>query len=80
MYERLHLTMGNILRVITRTNPLTDEEEAEQIINNALSTCIHVTRCAVNQTMQRSPSALVFLRDMLFDIPVTADLEAVRNK
>ena len=25
----LHLTMGNILRVITQTNPLTDEEEAE---------------------------------------------------
>ena len=73
--------MGNILRVITRTNPPADEEEAEQIIDNALlATCIHVTRSSINQTMQTSPGALVFQRDMLFDIPVIADLDAVRNK
>ena len=72
--------MGNILRVITRTNPPVDEEEADQIIDNALATCVHVTRCSVNQTMQTSPGALVFQRDMLFDIPVTSGLVAVRNK
>ena len=72
--------MGNILRVITRTNPPTDEEQAKQIIDNALATCIHVTRSSINQTMQTSPGALVFQRDMLFDIPVITDLEAVRNK
>ena len=73
--------MGNILRVITRTNPPADEEEAEQIIDNALlATCIHVTRSSINQTMQTSPGALVFQRDMLFDIPVIADIQAVRNK
>ena len=40
----------------------------------------YATRCAVNQTMQTSPGALVFQRDMLFDIPVVTDLDAVRNK
>ena len=72
--------MGNILRVITQTNSPADEEQAEQIIDNALATCIHMTRSSINQTMQTSPGALVFQRDMLFDIPVIADLEAVRNK
>ena len=51
-----------------------------RIIDNAVATCVHVTRCSVNQTMQTSPGALVFQRNMLFDIPVIADLEAVRNK
>ena len=78
--ERLHLTMGNILRVITQTNPPTDEEEADQVIDNALATCIHVTRAAINQTMQTSPGAFVFQRDMLFDIPVQSDMQAIRNK
>ena len=72
--------MGNILRVITQTNPPTDEEEADQIIDNALATCIHVTRASINQTMQTSPGAFVFQRDMLFDIPVRSDLQAIRNK
>ena len=78
--ERLHLTMGNILRVINRTNPPMDEEEAEQIIDNTLATCVHITRCAFNQTMHTSPGALIFQRNMLFDIPIIADLEAVWNK
>ena len=55
--KRLYLTMGNIL---TRTNPPNDEKQAEQIIDNALATCIHVTQSAINQTMQTSPRALVF--------------------
>ena len=33
-----------------------------------------------NQTMQTSPGALVFQRNILFNIPVISDLEAVRNK
>ena len=37
-------------------------------------------RYAVNQTMQTSPGVLVFQRDMLFDIHVIADLNAVRDK
>ena len=73
--------MGNILRVITRTNPPNNEEQAEQIMDNALATCVHVTRSAINQTMQSSPGALlVFQRDMLFDIHVLSDLQAVRDK
>ena len=39
IYERLHLAMGNILRVITQTNPPTNEEEADQVIDLSL---IHI--------------------------------------
>ena len=72
--------MGNIIQVITRTNPPNDEEQAKQIIDNALAMCIHVTQSSINQTMQTSPGALVFQRNMIFDIPVISYLEAVRNK
>ena len=42
--------------------------------------CIHATRITVNHTMQHTPSEIVFQRDMLLDIPVIADLVAIRER
>ena len=42
--------------------------------------CIHVARCAINQTIQTSLGALVFQRDVLFDIPIISDLDSIQNK
>ena len=78
--ERLHRTMGDVLRVILRTDTPDNELEAEQIVDNALATCMHVTRCSINHQMRTSPGALVFNRDMFLDIPLLANLEAIRNR
>ena len=51
--ERMHQTVGDILRAI-KSN-IADEDEAEQAVDNALYTCMHALRCAVNNTMQTSP-------------------------
>jgi hypothetical protein len=40
--------MGDILRVIMRTNQPDNELEAEQIVDNALATCMYATRCSVD--------------------------------
>ena len=58
--KRLHQTMGDILRVILRIKPPTGENDANQIVDNALATYVHSSRCAVNHTIQTSPGALVF--------------------
>eukprot|EP00536_Pseudo-nitzschia_multiseries_P015222 jgi/Psemu1/41682/gm1.41682_g len=50
--ERLHQTMGDILR--------NNKQEAEQIMDNALASCMHATICVVNHTLQTSPGALTF--------------------
>ena len=74
----MHKTVADILRTITKE--ITEYEEAEQIIDNTLASCIHALRCVVNHTMKTSPRALVFQRDMLMDVPLVADLEAIRGR
>jgi transposase InsO family protein len=75
--ERFHTTMADVLRVILRTGTPDNELEAEQIVDNALATCMHVTRCSINHQMRTSPGALVFNRDMFLDVPLLANLEAI---
>ena len=70
--ERMHSTMGSILRA--ETAKIQYEDEAAQAIINALQTCMHDMRCAVNRTLQTSPGPLVFNRDMMMDVPLIADL------
>ena len=41
---------------------------------------MHALRCAVNHTMYTSPGALVFRRYMLMDVPLIADLYAIRGR
>ena len=48
-------------------------------MDNVLATVMHATRCAVNNTMKKSPGALTFRQDMFVDVPIIADLIAVRN-
>ena len=72
----MHHTVGDILRSIK--SKISDKDEAEQAVDNELYTCMHAFRYAVNQSMQTSPGALVFRRDTLRDIPLIADLDAIR--
>ena len=76
----MHQTIGNTLRTVVFTNPPTNAEEANQLIDNALATAMHATRCSVNATLQNSPGAIVFNRDMFIDVPLIADLETIRNR
>ena len=50
------------------------------LIQGFLKSNVHALRCVVNQTMKTSPGALVFQRDMMMDIPLVADLEAIRGR
>ena len=78
--ERMHKTVADILRNIIKEDPPTHLDEAEQKIDNALATCIHALRCAVNNTMKTSPGAMVFNRDMLMNVQLIADLASIRGR
>ena len=54
--------------------------DAQNVIEHAIAASIHATCCAVNHTMQSSPGKTVFQRDMFLDIPVIADLVAIRER
>ena len=78
--ERSHNTISDILRVLLHVSPPNNNGDASQMIDNALATCMHVMRCAVNQTMSTSPGALTFNRDMLINVPLAANLESIRDR
>ena len=78
IYERMHHTIGDILREIKAK--IADEDEAEQAAENALYTCMHALRCAVNHKMQTSPGVLVFRREILMDVPLIAYMDAIRGR
>jgi hypothetical protein len=50
--ERMHQTVGNILRTLLHTMPPTDVENATELIDEALSTAMHATRTTVATTME----------------------------
>ena len=80
MCERLHQTVANILRTTISQNPPRNVDQATAAIDYALSTTIHVTRCATSRALGVSPGALVFRRDMLLDLPIIVDLLQIQQK
>jgi len=77
--ERMHQTVGNILRVLIHTyNPQT-QQAAEELVDRALATAQLALRTVVHSTLGASPGAIVFHRDMLLEIPYVADLLMMRD-
>ena len=46
--ERMHKTVADILRTLTKEKPPKDAEEACKYIDNSIGSCIHALRCDVN--------------------------------
>ena len=60
-------------------NAPVNQQQAEDIIDDALASAIHVTRCAVSKSIGMAPGALVFCRDMFINLPIIADLIRIQE-
>ena len=79
--ERVHLTIGNVLRTLMHTRNPNRPTDVDEIIEQALATAMHATRVAAHNSLNKwSPGALVFQRDMLLDIPLIADIMAITTQ
>ena len=78
--ERMHQTVGNVLRTLVHENRPRTLKHAQILIDRALSTCLHAVRSNVSQVTGYSPGALAFHRDMFLDVPLIADLLAIRDR
>lgn len=78
--ERMHQTVGDILRVLTNSRPPQDMANANELVDEALSITAHALRSTAHSTMKTTPGAAVFHRDMLLDIPFLVDWISLRNK
>jgi hypothetical protein len=78
--ERMHQTVGNILRTLVYANPPQDTQSAEELVDSALATASHALRTTVSSVRRNSPGELVFNRHMFLPIPLIADFEAVQAR
>jgi transposase InsO family protein len=78
--ERMHSTIGDMLRTLCRQNPPENVATAIELVDSALASAQYGLRTAVHRTLGVSPGALMFQRDMLLPIPVLADYNMIRQR
>jgi len=76
----MHQTVGNSLRAMTHAHPPEGLQQAIDIIDTCLANAAYTTRTAIHHTLDISPGALIFQRDMILNILLIADLERLRQK
>ena len=78
--ERMHQTMAQMLKTQLLAVPPQDLNDAIRMVERCLASAQLALRATIHHTMGISPGALVFHRDMLFDVPYVTDLLMLRDK
>ena len=80
LIESIHKTIGQVLRTVVAAKNPRSVEEGKLVIEETLATALHACRCACSSSLGfNSPGSLAFNRDMFLDIPLNADILAIRN-
>jgi hypothetical protein len=78
--ERMHQTVGNVLRTLIHGRQLRNINTINGYIDEALAIAMHAVRAGLHSTLGSSPGNLVFNRDMFLNIPLIADWHAITRK
>jgi hypothetical protein len=78
--ERMHQTVGNVLRTLLHGNPSQNIANAAQYVEEALSIAIHTMQAGVHSTLGSSPRNLGFNRDMFLNIPLIANWHVIMQR
>jgi hypothetical protein len=78
--ERMHQTVGNVLRTLIHGNPPQNIANAKQYVDEALSIAMHAMRAGVHSSLGSSPGNLVFHRIMFLNIPLIADWHTITQR
>ena len=80
LIEIIHQTIWQVLRTVTAAKDPKTMSQAELVIEETLATAMHACRSVCSSSLvYNSPGALAFGRDMFLDIPLIADILAIRN-
>ena len=78
--ERLHHTIGDMLRALVLSNPPVDVAHGYDLIDSCLASAQFAARAAVHTTLDVSPGALSFQRDMILPIPLITNVHQARER
>jgi len=76
--ERMHQTVGNVLRALLHGRPPQNITTAKEFVDEALSIATHAMRAGVHTTL--SPGSLVFNRNMFLNIPLIVDWHTITQR
>ena len=75
--ERLHQTIGNMIRTFELENYVLDDDDPWKGI---LSAAAFAVRSTIHTTLQKTPGQLVFGRDMMLNVQHVADWEHIKQR
>ena len=75
--ERIHQTLGNIIRTFELHE---DGEATQETWDGILSAAMFAVRATVHTTTQATPMQLVFGRDAILNVKFEADWEYIKNR
>ena len=78
--ERMHKTVQDSLNTYLRHTIPDDVATAVELVDSLLASAMRAIRCAIHTTLNISPGALVFHRDMMLPIPLMADYNLIRER
>jgi len=78
--ERMHSTIGDMLRSMLHENPPTNLQTALDMVDSVIASAQYALRTATHRAFNTSPGALVFGRDMLLPIPMLIDWATLRAR
>ena len=78
--ERMHQTIGNSLRVLTREARPRGVSDARQIVDHAIANASFALRSTYNSAIQTTPGGLAFGRDMILNLPLVTDLQLIQKR
>jgi hypothetical protein len=76
----MHQTIGKSLRVLSTLHPQAGILDAQQLVDNAIANAVYVTRATFHSSLNTTPGALAFGRDIVLDIPLIADLQLIQER
>ena len=71
--ERLHQSFSNSIRTMIHTYPPSNMDQINDIMDTCLAMAAYASKVAIHCTLNMSPGALVFQRDMILNIPLITD-------
>ena len=78
--ERLHQSISNTLRSMLRAHAPSSIDQSNDIMDTCFATAAYASKVAIHRTLNISPGALVFHRDMILNIPLIADLHQLHAR
>ena len=68
------------MRTLLHSKPPKNQDDARDIVDDALVTTMHAMRCNVTTALGSPPGALVYARDMFLNVPLVADWTTIARR